>query len=195
MRSLPLGKYQWMVDQRIAHVFVAPRVLEALDAFLEAGPPPSLMVEDACLGTCEPFYLLHRSVEQLTPRWTFISKVEKSHDFLLEVKTRPQEPYVGATTSVFLNLPEQVQIDPNHSEMKLGKLKWAPDDEACYRLCESLGDLQTELGPGFQITTSSYYHCRVKFTVVLGIQEKQSNGLRVVGYYENKYYKDWYLVQ
>ncbi|SCO84699.1 uncharacterized protein FRV6_08826 [Fusarium oxysporum] len=162
--------------------------------FLEAGPLP-LMVEDACLGTREPFYLLRRSVEQLTPRWKFISTVEKGHDILLEVETKPQKPYVGATTSVFLNLPDGTQIDPNHSEMKLGKLEGVPDDETCYRVCVSLGDLRNKLGPGFQITTIKHYLNRgPKFTVVTGIQKKQANGLQVVGYYKEKYYRKWYQV-
>ncbi|EXL45087.1 hypothetical protein FOCG_13850 [Fusarium oxysporum f. sp. radicis-lycopersici 26381] len=79
--------------------------------------------------------------------------------------------------------------------MKLGKLEGVPDNETCYRLCESLGDLQDKLGPGFQITTSKCYLYRgPKFTVVTGIQEKQAGGLQVVGYYKKTYHQNWYQV-
>ncbi|RKK18891.1 hypothetical protein BFJ66_g1006 [Fusarium oxysporum f. sp. cepae] len=79
--------------------------------------------------------------------------------------------------------------------MKLGKLKGVPDHETCYRFCESLDDLRDKLGPDFEIKTTKCYRYRgLEFTVVIGIQEKQAGGLRVVGYYKEEYYRNWYLV-
>ncbi|KAG5753292.1 hypothetical protein H9Q70_004085 [Fusarium xylarioides] len=202
MASRPLKEYQWMTVQRIPHVVAAPKVFKALDDFLEAGRyvrgkqgPFILKVEDAWLGKGKPFYLLRRSLDQLTPRWGFKKKVQEGHDILLQVERMPRMPYISVTASVFLNRPESVPVDPDHPEMKLGKLKGVPDHEACYRFCESLDDLRDKLGPAFKIVTTKYAPPGgLEFTVVIGIQEEQAGGVRVVGYYGGEYYRDWYLV-